>query len=57
MARCVIAGVAYFLIVFLLGFGLGTIRVLLMAPQLPLDLNPCGVGSTGTAIFLAATPA
>ena len=34
MARCVIAGMTYFLFVFLLGFGLGTFRVLLVAPHL-----------------------
>jgi len=34
MARCVIAGMTYFLFVFLLGFGLGTLRVLLVAPRL-----------------------
>ena len=34
MAKSTVAGAAYFLIVFLLGFGLGTIRVLLVAPCL-----------------------
>jgi hypothetical protein len=34
MAKSIVAGAAYFLIVFLLGFGLGTIRVLLVAPRL-----------------------
>jgi hypothetical protein len=34
MAKSAVADAAYFLIVFLLGFGLGTIRVLLVAPRL-----------------------
>jgi hypothetical protein len=34
MPKSVAAGAAYFLIVFLLGFGLGMIRVLLVAPRL-----------------------
>lgn len=34
MARAGLAGLAYFSIVFLVGFGLGTIRTLLVAPRL-----------------------
>lgn len=34
MKRAVIAGVIYFLTLFALGFGLGTIRVLFVAPRL-----------------------
>ena len=34
MAKSAVAAAAYFLIVFLLGFGLGTIRVLIVAPRL-----------------------
>jgi hypothetical protein len=34
VAKSAVAGAVYFLVVFLLGFGLGTIRVLFVAPRL-----------------------